>query len=102
MRKLRVWAFRLATRLMAFAGDVGSAEWSRMVAENKRYEKNYIEADKERWVWIEDYHKLLKTVKLVDGLMSQKQYDHAQEQLRLTLISQRSGFGRNPFAADKG
>lgn len=92
--KLKVLAFRLATRLMAYSGDVGSAEWSRMTVENSAYKRRYVEIDNEFDRFYSKHKRLVSTIRLVDGMLSQKQYDFAQEQLRIAIIEGGESFGR--------
>ena len=89
----RVLAYKLALKLMTYAGDIASAEWNRIVEEKKSYESRYVGADNERWKWYEKHRKLIETLKLVDGLISQKQVEYAQQQLRVAIIEAGERFG---------
>lgn len=88
--------FKLSRWLLARSGDAGRDSWFELQAENARLHKAYSDHEARRTGQLIElrnklsmYQKLVERADLVDGLLSQKQYDEAQRILRVALIETR-------------
>lgn len=85
--RIQRWAYRLAQYLMEWSGSAGADEWLEARRTRHIAIERFAEAE-DRRLWAErELRNLLHTMKLIDGLLSTKQPERAQEQLRIALIA---------------